>query len=269
MWKHVIQFTRLSCLHQIHKANLCTSSGIKKFYKNVSIVKTNSDHFEIILDKRKLKSPKGNVFYTTNETLASMVAAEWDSQKEKIEMNKMHLTTLSNTVIDNPGDLDSDSISEKMISFLESDTLCFRMPEPEELLKHQNLHWDPVVQWFANFFQCNIPVTQNVMLPPLDNKTRETLIRYFKSFNIWSLNGLLFATENLKSLILACALINRQLSVEDAIRLSRVEENFQSEKWGKVEFHHDLECNVLQARVAAAAIFTLLNCEKTSISQRL
>lgn len=221
------------------------------------------------MDKRKLKTPKGNVFYTTNESLASLVAAEWDSQKDKIELNQMHLTTLTNTAIDNPGSLDIDSATEKLISFLESDTLCFRMPEPEELLKLQTNNLDPVVQWFADFFHCNVPVSQNVTLPEIDAKTRSILERYFKSFNLWSLVGFLFATENLKSLILSCALMNRQLSVEDAIQLSRIEENFQSRIWGKVEFHHDLENYVLQTRVAAAVMFTLLNCEKSSVSHKV
>ncbi len=242
---------------------------MKRFYKNVSISKSNGDQYEIILDKRKLKTPKGNLFLAPNESLATMVAAEWDSQKEKIELNQMHITTLTNTVLDNPGDLDIDSASDKLISFLEGDTLCYRMPEPEELLKLQTTSWDPVVQWFAHFFRCQVPVTQTVSLPPIDEQTRETLLRYLKSFNFSSLIGLLFATENLKSLILASALINRQLSVEEAVRLSRVEENYQAEKWGTVEFHHDLENSVLQTRVAAAVIFTLLNCEKNSISHKL
>lgn len=235
----------------------------------MSISKTTGDQYEIILDKRKLKTPKGSLFLAPNEALASMIAAEWDSQKEKIELNQMHLTTLTNTVLDNPGNMDKDSITEKMISFLEGDTLCFRMPEPEELSHRQNQSWDPVVQWFAHFFRCKVPVTQNVNLPPIDSQSKETLTRYFKSFNIWSLTGFIFATENLKSMILACALINRQLSVEEAIQLSRVEENFQAEKWGSVEFHHDLESSVLEMRVAAAVMFTLLNCEKSSVSHKL
>lgn len=220
------------------------------------------------MDKRKLKTPKGNPFYITNKTLASIIAAEWDSQKDLIEPNQMHFTTLANTVIDNPSNFNIDTIAEKLLSFLESDTLCFRMPE-QELLKIQSQNWDPVVQWFADFFHCNIPVTQNMILPEIDAQAINNLNRYFKSFNLWSLVGFMFATENLKSLILTCSLFNRQLTVEDAVRLSRIEENYQSQIWGKVEFHHDLEHYVLQTRVAAAVIFALLNCEKSSVSHKL
>lgn len=203
-----------------------------------------------------------------NEPLASMVAAEWSSQQEKIELNQMHLTTLSNTVIDNPGNLDEFSIAEKMLTYLESDTLCFRMPEPEELLEFQTKNWNPIVQWFADNFRCSVPVTKSVTIDAISEDTKNTLRKYFNSFNIWSLTGFLFATENLKSLILACALVNRHLSVVDAVKMSRIEENFQAEKWGTVEFHHSLDRANLETRVAAAVVFTLLNCEKSNVSHK-
>lgn len=241
---------------------------IKRFYKNVNIIKTDSDSYEIVLDKRKLKTPKGKPFYVNNELLASMIAAEWEGQKEKIQLNQMQLTTLANTVIDNPSNLDKEAQAERLVHFLEGDTLCFRMPEPEELLKLQVTKWDPVVHWFANYFSCSVPVTQNVTLPEINEVTRNTLSKYFNSFNIWSLTGITFAAENLKSIMLTCAVINRQLSVEDAIHLSRIEENYQADKWGTVEYHHDLETYNLQTRVSAAVMFTLLNSEKSNISQK-
>lgn len=197
-----------------------------------------------------------------------MIAAEWASQKEKLELNQMHLTTLANTVIDNPVDLDENLIAEKMLSFLESDTLCFRISEQEELFNIQNQNWDPIIQWFADNFRCSVPVTNSVTLKEIDQKAKETLLKYFNSFNMWSLTGFLFATENLKSLILACALINKQVTVENAVKLSRIEENFQADKWGTVEFHHSLDAANLEMRIAAAVLFTLLNCEKSNVSHK-
>lgn len=215
-----------------------------------------------------MKTPKGNVFYVQNERLASMIAAEWDSQDEKIAMDRMHLTTLANTVIDNPVNFDKDTFAEKLLAYLEFDTLCYRTSTPPELLDIQNKNLDPIVQWFANKFKCNIPVTQNVVLPPIDPKTKEIIRNYLKSFNIWCMVGITYATENLKSLILTCALINRHLSVEDGVKFSRIEENFQISKWKSIEYHHELEKYNLETRVAAAIIFILLNLEKSVISQK-
>lgn len=47
--------------------------------------------FEVILDQKKLKTPKGNIFAVESKPLALAVALEWNSQKDKILQSKMHL----------------------------------------------------------------------------------------------------------------------------------------------------------------------------------
>lgn len=71
--------------------------------------------------------------------------------------------------------------------------------------------------------------------------------------------GLVFAAESLKSLILALACIDRKLMSDQAVRLSRLEEDFQIKHWGRVEWAHDIAQHDLQARVAAAILFIHLN----------
>lgn len=65
-------------------------SAPKRFYRKTGILH-NDGKFEITLDQRKLKSPKGNPLIVDSEPLALAVAAEWDAQKEKIQQSSMHL----------------------------------------------------------------------------------------------------------------------------------------------------------------------------------
>lgn len=53
----------------------------------------SDEKYEIILDKKKLKTPKGSVLKIENEALALAVATEWDSQKEVIQRSYMHLVS--------------------------------------------------------------------------------------------------------------------------------------------------------------------------------
>lgn len=64
----------------------------KRFYKNTGILRSEGK-FEITLDQRKLKTPKGNLFTVESEPLALAVATEWDSQKNNIIQSKMHLVS--------------------------------------------------------------------------------------------------------------------------------------------------------------------------------
>lgn len=65
----------------------------KRFYKSTSILESGGK-FEITLDQRKLKTPKGNIFAIDSEPLALAVATEWNSQKDRIIQSKMHLVRL-------------------------------------------------------------------------------------------------------------------------------------------------------------------------------
>ena len=58
--------------------------------------------------------------------------------------------------------------------------------------------------------------------------------------------------ECLKSLSLALALCECEIEVERAVYLSRLEQAYQVNSWGSVEWYHDIEVQETQARVAAA-----------------
>ncbi|RWS04473.1 ATP synthase mitochondrial F1 complex assembly factor 2-like protein, partial [Dinothrombium tinctorium] len=234
----------------------------KRFYKEVSVTK-DANKFEINLDGRKLKTPFGNVLTVNNESLAFAIAHEWNSQNPIIRQDEMHLTSLTNTVLDNPLKSSKESLVDKVIEFLSSDTLCFRANEPLELMQLQKEKWDPLIKWFQTRFECEVSVTEEMISPTTNPLTTTMISRYLLSYNFSTLTGILFIVENLKSLILSLALFNRQITVEEAVNLSRLEIEFQITKWGNVEWAHDLELMMVRSRVASGLLFALLNTEST------
>jgi ATP synthase F1 complex assembly factor 2 len=61
--------------------------------------------------------------------------------------------------------------------------------------------------------------------------------------------------ENLKSSILAFAMLDKQLDSSRAVHLSRLEEQHQIDVCGLVEGHHDVDENNVLVNVAAADLF--------------
>ncbi|XP_058139329.1 ATP synthase mitochondrial F1 complex assembly factor 2 isoform X2 [Dasypus novemcinctus] len=59
----------------------------------------------------------------------------------------MHLTTLCNTALDNPTQRDKDQLIRAAVKFLDTDTICYRVEEPETLVELQKNEWDPVIEW--------------------------------------------------------------------------------------------------------------------------
>ncbi|XP_061165970.1 ATP synthase mitochondrial F1 complex assembly factor 2-like [Saccostrea echinata] len=230
------------------------SGELKKFFKNATIVQ-NQGWFEVNLDQRKLRTPSGNLFQVPSEPLALAIATEWNSQKDTIKRQSMHLTTLSNTVLDNPMHRTREDIIRGGLHFLETDTILYRTTEPPEFLELQRREWDPVMEWLRSSYQVELESTTSLMPPEIPNDTVNIISRKVNSLNDWALVGFQYGVENLKSIILMLGLTDKLLTVEKAVQLARLETVYQTKTWGNVEWHHDADIYQLQCRVAAAALF--------------
>lgn len=247
---------------------------VKRFYKQANVLTTGSK-FEIALDHRKLKTPKGKVFEVSSEPLAFAVAVEWDSQKDTINRSQMHLTSLCNTVLDNPHNHTKQDIVSGIIQYLETDTILFQSGEEEELCQLQREKWDPLIQWFCDRFEVDIVKTRSIEAPNVTSKTRDTIIKHLMSYNFEAIHGFKFGVDTIKSVILTLAASENVIKVEEAVALSRLEEEYQISHWGRVEWSHELARYDSQSRLAAAIIFIHLNSNsmtsrpKQDLSQKM
>ncbi|XP_053367707.1 ATP synthase mitochondrial F1 complex assembly factor 2 [Clarias gariepinus] len=241
----------------------------RKFYQDVSISQGEGKLFEINLDRRKLKTPGGNLFTVPNEALAIAVATEWDAQKDTLKFYTMHLTTLCNTAIDNPTQRNKDQMIAAALKFLDTDTICYRVDEPPGLVELQKNEWDPVMDWIEKRYNVVIGSSSSIMGPQIPEETKETFRQQLNSYNLWSLTGFEYVISQLKSLILSFGLIDRHLTVDHAVLLSRLEEEYQIQRWGNVEWAHDYDMYELRARTAAGALFVHLSSESSTMKKKL
>ncbi|XP_057629859.1 ATP synthase mitochondrial F1 complex assembly factor 2 isoform X2 [Chionomys nivalis] len=240
----------------------------KRFYQNVSISQGEGG-FEINLDHRKLKTPQAKLFTVPSEALAIAVATEWDSQQDTIKFYTMHLTTLCNTSLDNPTQRNKDQLIRATVKFLDTDTICYRVEEPETLVELQKSEWDPVIEWAEERYGMEIGSSTSIMGPSIPTQTREALTSHLSSYNMWALQGIEFIVAQLKSMLLTLGLIDRHLTVEQAVLLSRLEEEYQIQKWGNIEWAHDYELQELRARTAAGTLFVHLCSESSTVKHKL
>lgn len=240
----------------------CISSRVpKRFFKNVSVVSSGND-YELTLDSRKLKTPLGNVFKVKSEGLAQAVAQEWRSQRDTIMLSQMHLTGLANVSIDNPTKVTAEQITENVMNFLDTDTVLFFSDDDHgTLMERQESSWQPIIDWFNDRHQVQItPSRQSVLeTPHIPQDSRAAIRRYLLSFSDDALHGFATGVDAIKSLILMSAVVDKIISVEDAVKLARLELEVQTQRWGNVEWAHDLELHDTTARLAAASMFVQLN----------
>lgn len=214
--------------------------------------------FEVTLDGRKVKTPSGSVLQLESYPLALAVATEWRNQENNIKQSEMHLTALSFTCQDNPRKESKESLSDKIIGFLETDTLCYRASEHQDLMNLENDKWNPIIECFMKTYNVSIGITDSITVCPVSEETRDQMKKNLLSFKLPSLFGIEFMTENLKSLILTKCLLNHRLSVKEAVSLSRLETEYQSSKWGRIESVDDMDVMQSRSRVSAGLLFVSL-----------
>ncbi|CAF5029348.1 unnamed protein product [Rotaria sp. Silwood1] len=203
-----------------------------------------------------------NIITIENEflTLAAL-AQEWNQQYKKIDLSSMHLYSLINTFIDNPLKFTKNQLIEKLMHFLDWDTLLYRSDQPEELRQLQIKSWDPILLYINKEFHTNFQSTYDLHIKDLINKNDRYIIeKYFLNFDQSSLNIILFIVEQLKSILLTICLLKQYRSIENIATLSRLETEFQISHWSNVEYYHDYEMMDICSKISAAyLIFYCLN----------
>jgi len=238
----------------------------KRFYQKANILPDAAGYYYIQLDSKTIKTPLRNQLLAPTKPLALAIANEWNMQITEIDTHSMPLTSICNTTIDNPTKISKSDLVYELINFLHTDTICCLSEEPERLVILQNEKWLPVRDWFSKRYNVNISASSDLFTNQQDETTIRTMHNELMSFSKWQLNGLQTAIDGIKSFILPMAVIGEELTIEDAVYLSRLEVEFQMDKWGRFEAVHDIDKFNQEAAVAAGILFYQLSTCSNNIS---
>ncbi|MFH4978065.1 hypothetical protein AB6A40_004774 [Gnathostoma spinigerum] len=235
----------------------------KRFYKEAIVVAVGTMSkmsFNISLDNKKLKTPSGRLLQLNSYPLALGIAQEWNAQKEEICMTEMRLTGLAFTAADNPHRLNSEEVSSKLVEYLVQDTILYHDGENEKLALLQKEKWGPILNWFNEKHETSLKPCYSVAeVPSIDASSRLLIQNHLMSLDLPALIGIQYAVEATKSLILTKAVLDRRIESHEAVELTNLEQCFQVERWGNVEWAHDFEKAEIATRLSAGILFAYFN----------
>jgi len=194
-----------------------------------STVKTDSD-FAVSVAGKALQTPDKKPLRVPTNALAEAIATEWQANA-KYNPAKMPLTSLAYTAIDRIGS-QKEAIVEVLMVYIDTDTLSYRASS-EKLAKQQEDQWDPVLEWASSFLGAAWESTTGVMPLTQSQELHKTIEKYLLSLSPMHLAAACILSSGFSSLVLAFAVLENHLSAEDAFLLSRLEEEFQAETWGR------------------------------------
>jgi len=211
-----------------------SSSRPKRFYKVVTTEPAEGGGWQILLDGRSIKTPARALLRLPTEGLAEAVAEEWADQKTHIDLAAMHLTRLANVAIDRTPET-RDEMAEEIARYCETDLLCHIAEDPYELALLEEARWGPVRDWAGDTLGVILVTTEGITAVPQPDASIEAARAYALSLDDFRLTGLVFACGLYGSALLALAVTHGTLDTETAFSLSRLDEDWQAERWGEDE----------------------------------
>ncbi len=203
----------------------------KRFYKSVSLGEVESAGFTILLDGRQAKTPAKNILTSPSHALGEAMVREWDAHEVEINPYEMPISRRRMVVLDQ-AETDREKWLETITSYLQSDLLCYRAERPEDLVARQLNAWMPYLQWLEVEKNISLEVTSGIISVTQPNDVVSKVASILKAVSDDEMSCIAGATEMSGSAVLALALWQNFTSPEAIFAASRVDEEFQAEKWG-------------------------------------
>lgn len=127
-----------------------------------------------------------------------------------------------------------EEVINRLVQFSLTDMLLF-WGQNKELVKRQEEIWGPILQWASYEVNTKFIKTQSLDVPSQEENSAERLKMFMESLSDKELAGFYVAALNMKSVLLAAALIKGRINAKQAFDAAYLEELWQAESWGVEE----------------------------------
>ncbi len=217
----------------------------KRFWKKADVRKADGG-WEVVLDDRPIRTPGKHPLILPTRALAEAIAQEWDAQTDVIDPGSMPMTRAANSAIEKVRPQFND-VASMLAEYGGTDLLSYRADEPEELIARQAKGWDPLIDWSARELQAPLKITHGVIPVAQDEAALAKLRARLDGLDDFGLTALHDLVTLPGSLLLGLAVSTGRLDAEAAHELSRIDEQYQAERWGADEEADEAAANRLTA----------------------
>ena len=186
----------------------------------------------VLLDGRPVRTPGRAPLAPPSASLAAAIADEWNEQGDTIDPRAMPLSGLANAAIDRIAPA-RDAFAGGLATYGESDLLCYRAEGPAPLVARESELWDPLLDWAARRYDIAFEVTAGIVHRPQPPDTVARLAAALDARMPFELAGLSPLVTISGSLVIALALAEGAIGLDQAWAAASVDEQWQAEQWGE------------------------------------
>ncbi|WP_299397292.1 ATP12 family chaperone protein [Pelagibius sp.] len=229
---------------------------IKRFYESAGSAPAEGG-YGVTLDGRPVRTPAKAPLVLPSAALAAAIAEEWQGQDKDIDTGSMALNNLACTAIDIVGP-QRPRIVDDLVDYGGHDLICYWSDAVDDLLRRQQDHWQPLLDWAAEALNAPLVKTCGIVSQDQPPESLAALRAAVEQHDAMALTGLAAAVQASGSLVIGLALSHGRMEAEEAWTVSLLDEAYQQERWGEDAEARKRQAALHQELDAAGRFLSLL-----------
>lgn len=127
-----------------------------------------------------------------------------------------------------------NEVIEKLVRFSTTDLMFFWGQEKDLIIKQKEV-WQPILDWAENELNAKNEISHNINAPRSCATSETRMSVFLKGLSDKELAAFYITAINTKSILLAAAMVRKQITAEKAMQAAFLEEDFQASIWGEVD----------------------------------
>jgi chaperone required for assembly of F1-ATPase len=210
----------------------------KRFWTDTAVAPADGG-FQVLLDGKPLRTPAKSSLVVPTLGLARLLADEWEAQTGVIDPLTMPATRMANSAIDKVARQHA-AVADMVAEYARTDLLCYRAPGPDALVERQMLRWNPLLDWCATRFGAPLDTATGVMFIEQPSDSIGKLRKRVHALSHWQLAAFHDLVSLSGSLVMGLAAAHHQAPIDELWAVSRLDELWQEEHWGRDEIATEL-----------------------------
>lgn len=205
---------------------------MKRFYRDVTVEEAEGG-FVVALDGQRVKTQgSGQPQTVPTRALAGLLADEWARQGEEIDTGGFPHRALADYAIDMVAP-DLAAAVNRLLRFVETDTLCYRADPDEPLHRRQLEIWEPVLTRFEARCGVKLVRVSGILHRPQPAETLAVVRARLGVYDAFTIAGLETLASLAASLTVALEAAEPDSDAESLWAAAMLEEEWQADLWGR------------------------------------
>ena len=194
-----------------------------------SLKKVATNEFCLFYEEKPFNTAKGNKILISMVKSQTKFIKKVNSEFLKKNSNFMQLLFFSNDIDDNK----KKTISEGILNFIDTDTVCFRDKGKPELLELQKKRWDNYLYFCNKHFCLDFHINYSIFLEKQKMAIHSKIKKILNKMTNYHLTTFYFLVKTTNSIIISLNILFNNTEAGLAWKDSNLEYEYNKSVWGE------------------------------------